>query len=180
MAEEDANKPMTEEDSASSANKRRRPEPEIPDHLKIDGESKRRRATKRVSYAEVGATVRVGDLIVAELSSHPEGRSLIDLADAMADDPQGRWTGGRQYASVRSPLIKLLSSGRVRRKLIVPASSAAVSSPTAPQKLAYISPPVRACVSGNVTPAAATSAAAATSSWASAAAASAGGSTSPM
>ena len=33
--------------------------------------------------------------------------------------------GRRQYASVRSPLIKLLSSGRVRRKLIVPASSAA-------------------------------------------------------
>lgn len=89
-----------------------------------------RRARKVANYAEVQAP-RAGDVIVdilsgagaiaypglSGLSDATKGLSLVDIAEQVRERSNAPG-GGKQYGAIRQTLIKLLGSGRARRRLV--------------------------------------------------------------
>ena len=98
----------------------------MPDHLLLP-EGAERRKRKVVNYSEVGTAVRVSDVVVSELeaagavappsssdNSTLHGLNYVELArqvQARTEAPKAK-----QLMSLRQPLIKLLASGRVRKR----------------------------------------------------------------
>ena len=121
-----------------------RREPDVPDSMLVD-EGMTRRARKNISYNEQISTMRTGDHIVAVLEAAgavapsdgagssssttssgaaPRGLDLIELAEAVAKRTGEGGKHGKQYQAIRQPLLKLLTAGRVRRRLVVSSGTA--------------------------------------------------------
>ena len=102
--------------SEAEPRKRRRTEPEVPDSLALPESSGRRKRTV-VSYSEAPVANRIGNLLVNRLLDATEGLTLVELANTLQEREEAP-SKGKQYHNIRSPLVKLLHSGRVRRRLV--------------------------------------------------------------